>query len=102
MRRAAAAAARALLRASRRASTLHTPMLHDVVIVGAVRTPFGGLLGSVSGLTAPQLGGAAIAAALAAARTPPGDVDEVYFGCVLQVRVAGSGRPRRGGQTRRA
>ena len=89
MRREAPAAARALLRAAvgatRLENTLHAPMLHDVVILGAVRTPFGGLMGSLSGLTAPELGAAAIAGALAAARMPPGDVDEVVMGCVLQV-----------------
>lgn len=40
----------------------------DVCIIGAVRTPIGGLMGSLSSLSATQLGGQAIAAALRAAR----------------------------------
>lgn len=40
----------------------------DVCIIGAVRTPIGGLLGSLSSLSATELGGQAIRAALRAAR----------------------------------
>ncbi|MEM8555551.1 MAG: thiolase family protein [Pseudomonadota bacterium] len=54
----------------------------NVVIAGAARTPMGGFQGSLSTLTAADLGGAAIAGALAdtGADLP---IDEVIMGCVL-------------------
>ena len=55
--------------------------MKDVVIVGAVRTPMGGFQGVLAPLTAADLGGAAIKAALAGAGTDT--VDEVLMGCVL-------------------
>ena len=54
------------------------------VIVSAVRTPVGRFLGVLSSLTAPQLGGVAIRAAIARAGIDPGLVDDAYVGCVLQ------------------
>ena len=54
------------------------------VIVSAVRTPVGRFLGGLSSLTAPQLGGVAIRAAIARAGIDPGLVDDAYVGCVLQ------------------
>ncbi|MHB0777247.1 acetyl-CoA C-acyltransferase [Halomonas sp. WWR20] len=54
-----------------------------VVIVGAARTPMGGFLGELQGLTAPQLGAAAIRAALERSGLAPQAVEEVLFGCVL-------------------
>jgi acetyl-CoA C-acetyltransferase len=62
-------------------------MARDVVIVGAARTPVGAFLGSLSSLTAPQLGAAAIKAALERAGLSPAKVDEVFMGCVLQAGV---------------
>jgi len=62
-------------------------MARDVVIVGAARTPVGAFLGSLSSLTAPQLGAAAIKAALERAGVSPTKVDEVFMGCVLQAGV---------------
>jgi len=56
----------------------------DVVIVGAARTPWGSFRGSLSSLTAPQLGSLAITAALERAGCPKEAVDEVYMGAVLQ------------------
>ncbi|UOA25583.1 acetyl-CoA C-acyltransferase [Pseudosulfitobacter sp. DSM 107133] len=53
----------------------------EVIICGASRTPMGGFQGALSGLTASELGGAAIRAALAGAGTDT--VDEVLMGCVL-------------------
>src|SRR5687768_12658695 len=53
------------------------------VIVAAVRTPIGAFQGVLSGATAPQLGTAAIAGAMAAAGVAPADVQEVIMGCVL-------------------
>src|SRR5476651_2840265 len=54
-----------------------------VVIVSAVRTPMGGFQGDLKSLTAPQLGAAAIRAAVERAGVDAGDVEEVLFGCVL-------------------
>ena len=62
-------------------------MARDVVIVGAARTPIGAFLGSLSSLTAPQLGAAAIKSALERAGVSPSKVDEVFMGCVLQAGV---------------
>ena len=59
------------------------------VIVAARRTPIGKYLGSLGSLTAPQLGGHAIAAALAASGIPAELVEEVIMGHVLQ---AGTGQ----------
>lgn len=53
----------------------------QVFIVGAARTPMGGFQGALSPLTAPDLGGAAIRAALDGAGIAT--VDEVLMGCVL-------------------
>ena len=64
-------------------------MPRDVVIVGAARTPIGSLLGTLSSLTAPQLGAIAIKAALERAGVDPGKVEEVWMGNVLQ---AGQGQ----------
>ena len=54
-----------------------------IVIVGAKRTPMGAFQGALSDKASPMLGAAAIAAALAQAGVPAGDVSEVLMGCVL-------------------
>ncbi|MGO9421210.1 acetyl-CoA C-acyltransferase [Roseiarcus sp.] len=54
-----------------------------VVIVGAARTPMGGLQGDFASLTAPQLGSVAIAAAVERAGVAKTDIEEVVMGCVL-------------------
>ncbi len=54
-----------------------------VVIVAAARTPMGGFQGDLKDARAPDLGAAAIRAALARADLAGEDVDEVIFGCVL-------------------
>ncbi len=54
-----------------------------VVIVGAARTPMGSFQGALKDAAAPELGGAAIRAALERAAVAPEDVDEVIMGCVL-------------------
>lgn len=60
------------------------PMNNDpIVIVSAARTPMGGFQGDLKGLTAPQLGAAAIRAAVERAGIASDAVDEVLFGCVL-------------------
>ncbi len=59
-------------------------MKHDpVVIVGAARTPMGGFQGELKSFAAPQLGAAAIRAAVERAKLRPQDVQEVIMGCVL-------------------
>lgn len=54
-----------------------------IVIVSAVRTPMGGLQGELKSLTAPQLGAAAIRAAVERAGLDAASVEQVLFGCVL-------------------
>ncbi|WP_460119294.1 acetyl-CoA C-acyltransferase [Pseudomonas sp. H3_G09] len=54
-----------------------------IVIVSAVRTPMGGFQGELKSLTTPQLGAAAIKAAVERAGVASDAVDEVLFGCVL-------------------
>jgi acetyl-CoA C-acetyltransferase len=58
-------------------------MLKQVVVAGGVRTAIGGLLGSLSTVPAPQLGGIAIRAALERAGVAPEGVNEVIGGNVL-------------------
>jgi acetyl-CoA C-acetyltransferase len=55
--------------------------MRQVVITGAARTPMGGFQGAFSDLTAADLGGAAIKAAIAGAGGP--QVQELLMGCVL-------------------
>ena len=55
----------------------------SVVIVAARRTPIGAFQGVLSAATAPQLGSAAISAAVADAGIEAADIDAVYMGCVL-------------------
>jgi acetyl-CoA C-acetyltransferase len=59
------------------------------VIAAGARTPIGRLLGGLAGMSAVQLGGAAIRGALQRAGLAPEDVDYVIMGQVLQ---AGSGQ----------
>jgi acetyl-CoA C-acetyltransferase len=54
-----------------------------VVIVSAARTPMGGFQGDLKSFTAPELGAAAIRAAVERAHIKPEQVDEVVMGCVL-------------------
>lgn len=54
-----------------------------IVIVDAVRTAMGGFQGSLSSLSAPQLGSAVIQETIKRAGIAATDVDEVIFGCVL-------------------
>ena len=60
-----------------------------VVIVGAARTPMGGFQGDFKNVTAPELGAAAIKAAVERAGLKPEDVQEVIMGNVLS---AGQGQ----------
>ena len=54
-----------------------------IVIVAAARTPMGGFQGELKSFTAPELGAAAIRAAVERAQLRPEDVQEVIMGCVL-------------------
>ncbi len=54
-----------------------------VVIVNGARTPMGGLQGALSLVPAPELASAAIDATIKRSGIVPGDVDEVFIGCVL-------------------
>jgi acetyl-CoA C-acetyltransferase len=63
--------------------------MKEVVIVSGARTPYGKLGGVLSPLTAPQLGGMAIAEALKRAGITGGQVDEVIYGTVI---AAGQGQ----------
>ncbi|EXJ09637.1 acetyl-CoA C-acyltransferase [Nitrincola nitratireducens] len=58
-------------------------MNDSIVIVGAARTPMGGLQGDLSSVRSPDLGAVAIKAALERAGVPSDSVDEVIMGCVL-------------------
>lgn len=59
----------------------------DAVIVSAVRTPVGAFQGALSALTATQLGGAAIKAAVERAGVRPEDIQEVLFGNVCSANL---------------
>jgi acetyl-CoA C-acetyltransferase len=59
----------------------------DIVIVSAARTPIGRFHGALESLPAPQLGAAAIRAAIERAAINPERVDEVLMGCVLQAGI---------------
>ncbi len=59
----------------------------DVVITAATRTPIGSFQGALSGVSAPELGAAAIRAAVGKSGTTAESVDEVYMGNVLNAGV---------------
>jgi acetyl-CoA C-acetyltransferase len=54
-----------------------------IVVIGTARTAMGGFQGTLSALTAPQLGSAAVKAAVERAGLSPDQVSEVLMGCVL-------------------
>ena len=54
-----------------------------IVVVSAARTPMGAFQGELKGFAAPQLGAAAIRAAVERAKLKPEEVQEVLMGCVL-------------------
>jgi acetyl-CoA C-acetyltransferase len=58
--------------------------MREVVIVSAVRTPIGSFNGTLSAVHATQLGATAIKGALDKIKLDPKEVQEVYFGSVLQ------------------
>ena len=54
-----------------------------IVIVSAARTPMGGFQGELKGFTAPELGGAAVRAAVERAKIRADEIEEAIMGCVL-------------------
>ena len=61
--------------------------MKEVVIVSAVRTPMGSFGGSLSTVSATQLGAIAIKGALQKINLNPNEVEEVYMGNVLQANL---------------
>jgi acetyl-CoA C-acetyltransferase len=61
--------------------------LPPVYIVSAARTPIGAFMGTLSTLTAPQLGATAIKGALARAKVAPDAIEEVFMGNVLSANI---------------
>ena len=61
--------------------------LQDVVILSAARTPIGSFQGALAKKTSPELGARALAGAIERAGIEPGDLDQVYMGCVLPAGV---------------
>ena len=61
--------------------------MKEVVIVSAVRTPMGSFMGSLSSVSATDLGAVAIKAAVEKAGIDPNSVQEVFMGNVLQAGV---------------
>lgn len=61
--------------------------MERVVIASACRTPTGRLLGGLSPLSAPQLGGRVIAEVVARGGVPPSQVDEVIMGNVISAGI---------------
>ena len=59
------------------------PIMMPIVILGAARTPIGGLLGALSSLPATKLGAVAIEGALARGGIAPDEISEVFMGNVL-------------------
>lgn len=62
-------------------------MMKEVVIVSAVRTPVGSFGGALAGLSATQLGAAAIKEALQRAGVKPQQVQEVFMGNVISANL---------------
>ncbi|WP_130802109.1 thiolase family protein [Acinetobacter ihumii] len=61
--------------------------MSKIVIVAATRTPMGSFQGSLSGVSAPDLGAVAIQKVVEQASIPVDDIDEVIMGCVLPAGV---------------
>ena len=61
--------------------------MNEVVIIAAVRTPIGSFNGALAGLSATQLGAAAIKGAVERAGISPDQVQEVFMGNVLSANV---------------
>jgi acetyl-CoA C-acetyltransferase len=64
--------------------------MREVVIVSAARTPVGSFMGSLSTLTAPQLGAIVIKEAVSRGKIQGSEVQEVIMGNVLTAAVGQS------------
>ncbi len=64
-------------------------MADEVVLSGAVRTPIGKLMGTLTGYSAPELGARVVQETLERTQVPPDRVDQAIFGNVIQ---AGNGQ----------
>ncbi|KAI8098840.1 Thiolase, N-terminal domain-containing protein [Halteromyces radiatus] len=84
------AARHSLLSVQRRTFATTTQGLNDVVIASAVRTPVGCFGGALKSLSAPQLGSIAARAAIEKAGIQANDVQEAYFGNVIQASLGQS------------
>lgn len=71
-----------LARMQRSFSNKRTTTLNDVVILDAVRTPIGSFQGSLSSLSATQLGGIAVKSLLDRTGIAANEVNEIYMGNV--------------------
>lgn len=71
--------------------------MQDVMIISAVRTPTGRLGGTLSQVTAVELGAVAIKWAINKAKLKPVKIEEVYMGNVLQANI-GQGPARQAAQ----
>src|SRR6195256_4376533 len=58
--------------------------IKQAVIISAVRTPVGKLLGALKSFSATELGAIVVREAVKRAGVTPADVDEVIMGCVIQ------------------
>lgn len=67
---------------ARHFASQRSAVLNDVVIVDAVRTPIGSFQGSLSSLSATQLGGIAVKSLLTRTGIAAEKVEEVYMGNV--------------------
>jgi acetyl-CoA C-acetyltransferase len=61
--------------------------MREIWIISAARTPIGSFMGSLSTLTAPQLGAVAIREAVRRSGLRFEEISEVYMGCVLTAAV---------------
>ena len=61
--------------------------MSDAYLISGARTPIGKFLGSLSPLSAPELGAVAIRAALSRAGVAPADVEDVIMGNILAAGV---------------
>lgn len=60
---------------------------NDIVILSAARTAVGSFQGALASKPAPELGASALRGAIDRAGLEPGDLDQVYFGCVLPAGI---------------
>ncbi len=61
--------------------------MHEVYIMSIARTPIGSIGGSLASLTAPQLGAAAMKAAIERAKISANQVQEVFMGNVISANI---------------